>query len=57
MYACIYELRKNFCGWTGGESKVLQEVLADLKIMMMIILIIMIIIVATLRITSLFPLK
>ena len=34
MYACIYELRKNCCGrdgWTGGESKVLQEVLADLK--------------------------
>ena len=35
MYACIYELRKNCCGrvdGTGGESKVLQEVLADLKI-------------------------
>ena len=36
MYACIYELRKNCCGTgrdgTGGESKVLQEVLADLKI-------------------------
>ena len=31
MYACIYELRKNCRGWTGGESKVLQEVLADLK--------------------------
>ena len=33
MYACIYELRKNCCG-TGGQtetSKVLQEVLADLK--------------------------
>ena len=31
----IYELRKNCCGWTGGRtetSKVLQEVLADLKI-------------------------
>ena len=36
MYACIYELRKN-CRGTGGrvdgDSKVLQEVLADLKLM------------------------
>ena len=33
MYACIYELWKNCCGRTGrvGKSKVLQEVLADLK--------------------------
>ena len=36
MFQLIYELRKNCCGWTGrdgtgGESKVLQEVLADLK--------------------------
>ena len=34
MYACIYEHRKNCCGTGGrvdGNSKVLQEVLADLK--------------------------
>ena len=34
MYACIYELRKNWRGTGGrvdGKSKVLQEVLADLK--------------------------
>ena len=33
MYACIYELWKNCRGRTGrvGKSKVLQEVLADLK--------------------------
>ena len=35
MYACIYELWKNCCGRDGtgrvGKSKVLQEVLADLK--------------------------
>ena len=34
MYACIYELWKNCRGRTGrvdGNSKVLQEVLADLK--------------------------
>ena len=36
MYACIYELWKNCCGRTDGRvdgwtSKVLQEVLADLK--------------------------
>ena len=38
MYACIYEHRKNWRGtggWVDGwteKSKVLQEVLADLKI-------------------------
>ena len=34
MLQLIYELRKNCCGrdgWTDGESKVLQKVLADLK--------------------------
>ena len=35
MLQLIYELRKNCCGWTDGtgreKSKVLQEVLADLK--------------------------
>ena len=31
MLQLIYELRKNCCGRVDGDSKVLQEVLADLK--------------------------